>query len=102
VIRQIILVLEAQEDLNDAFRWYEERELGLGNAFVICLESAFRQIALNPRQYPIRFENFRRILTHGFPFAVYFDYDDKCVYIYYIFHCSRNPERLKKRLKRIG
>ena len=97
--RQIILTPEAKADAHDAYGWYEEQDRGLGDDFLGCLESAFLQIAQHPTRYPIRFDNFRRILIRRFPFAVYFDHDANNVYIYYVFHCSQNPAKLAKRLR---
>ncbi|HEV3271146.1 MAG TPA: type II toxin-antitoxin system RelE/ParE family toxin [Candidatus Methylacidiphilales bacterium] len=97
--RQIILTQEAKTDARDAYGWYEEQDRGLGDEFLGCLESAFLQIARHPARYPVRFDNFRRILIRRFPHAVYFDYDDNAVYIYYVFHCSQNPAKLTKRLR---
>jgi toxin ParE1/3/4 len=99
VARQIILTPEAKTDASDAYRWYEGQERGLGDDFLDCLESAFLQIADRPARYPIRFDDFRRILIRRFPYAVYFDHDDNAVYIYYVFHCSQNPVKLTKRLR---
>jgi len=85
--------------MRDAYAWYEEREKGLGDDFLGCLESALWQIARHPMRYPVRFDNFRRILIHRFPYAVYFDHDPDNVYIYYVFHCSQNPAKLTRRLR---
>ncbi|MCE0497963.1 MAG: type II toxin-antitoxin system RelE/ParE family toxin [Methylacidiphilales bacterium] len=97
--RRIILSPEAKADAQDAYNWYEEQDRGLGDEFLRCLESAFDKIAKNPQQYPVRFDDFRRILLRRFPYAVYFEYDDISVYIYYVFHCSQNPAKLSKRLR---
>ena len=99
--RQIILTPEAKADARDAFGWYEEQDRGLGDEFLDCLESAFMQIADHPTRYPVRFDDFRRILIRRFPYAIYFDHDDRAVHIYYVFHCSQNPEKLTKRLRKI-
>jgi plasmid stabilization system protein ParE len=101
VPRQIILAPEARTDARDAYDWYEEQNQGLGDDFLSSLESAFLQIAHYPTRYPIRFDNFRRILICRFPYAVYFDHDVENVYVYYVFHCSQNPKRLAKRFRKI-
>jgi plasmid stabilization system protein ParE len=99
VTRQIILAPEAKSDVADAYGWYENQMQGLGDDFLTCLESAFLQIAQNPTRYPIRFDHFRRILIRRFPYAIYFDHDARAVYIYYVFHFSQNPMKLRKRLR---
>lgn len=77
------------------YRWYEQRQPGLGEGFIDCLEEAYSLITGDPRRYPVRFDSFRRILVRRFPYAVYFDYDDQTVFVYYVFHCSQAPEKLQ-------
>lgn len=98
--RQIILTPEAKVDASDAYAWYEEKNHGLGDDFLGCLESALLQIARHPTSYPVRFDNFRRILIRRFPYAVYFEHDNNAVYIYYVFLSSQSPLKLTKRLRR--
>ena len=99
VPRAIILVPEAVADVTAAYDWYEGETSGLGEAFLICLEEAYALIAQHPLHYPVRFDSFRRILIRRFPYAVYFEHDDKSIFIHYVFHCSQAPERLGRRLK---
>ena len=98
--RRVILTPEANSDTQEVFDWYEERQAGLGWEFLESLEEAYQRIATHPSHYPIRFDNFRRILIGRFPFAVYFDHDDSKVIVYYVFHSARDPSRLARRLRR--
>lgn len=98
--REIILIPEALLDVKNAYDWYEQQDPGLGEEFIRCLEAAYAKISVAPEHYPIRFDSFRRILIRRFPFAVYFENDDKHAWIYYVFHCSLNPERLRERLSK--
>jgi plasmid stabilization system protein ParE len=100
VPRRIVLIPEAESDIDKAYAWYEDQAQGLGDEFLLCLETAFFQAAGNPTQYPIRLDTFRRILIHRFPYAVYFEHDESEVSIYYVFHCSQNQTKLKRRLRR--
>jgi plasmid stabilization system protein ParE len=92
------LLPEAVADVAGAFAWYEQQRLGLGNELLKCLDEAYAQLAEHPLHYPIRFDSFRRILIRRFPYAVYFEHDEKAVFVHYVFHCSQNPERLARRL----
>ena len=97
--REIILLPEAESDVNEAYWWYEDKSVGLGEEFLRCLEAGFAGISENPHHYPVRFDTFRRILLRRFPYAVYFEDTETTVTIYYVFHGSLNPEKLKQRLK---
>ena len=98
VSRSIILLPEAVQDTIEAYRWYESRAEGLGEEFLGSLDAACRKIADNPELYPVRFDSFRRILINRFPYAIYFEEDETKIVIYYIFHCSQNPNKLMRRL----
>jgi plasmid stabilization system protein ParE len=103
VPRQIILTSEAKADIRDAYDYYEEQDHGLGDDFLGCLESAFLQIAHHPTRYPVRFDNFRRILIRRFPYADYFEHDDSAVYVYYISlfaKSSKANEKIAQDLKK--
>ncbi len=90
---------EAVIDIADAYEWYEGEAPGLGEDFLDCLEQAYTLIAEHPLHYSIRFDTFRRILVHRFPYAIYFEYDDKSVFVQYVFHCSQAPGKLRRRLR---
>jgi plasmid stabilization system protein ParE len=99
VRRKIILLPEALLDAENAYQWYQEQDAGLGEEFLRCLEAAYAKIGESPEHYPIRFDSFRRFLIRRFPYAVYFEHDETNVWVYYIFHCSQDPDRLRGRFK---
>lgn len=37
--KRLIIEPEAEADIADAYRWYEERRSGLGDDFVLCIEA---------------------------------------------------------------
>ena len=97
--RRIILLPEAEVDLREGYWWYENQDFGLGDEFLRCVEAAFSRISDNPLHYPVRFDDFRRILVRRFPFAIYFDFNEHSVFVHYVFHCSQHPRRLIDRLR---
>jgi plasmid stabilization system protein ParE len=99
VLRDVILVPEALADVVNAYQWYEQQDPGLGDEFLRCLDTAYARISEFPEYYPIRFDCFRRILIRRFPYAVYFEHDERNVWVHYVFHCSQHPDRLRGRLK---
>jgi plasmid stabilization system protein ParE len=100
VAREIILIPEAVTDINHAYWWYEEQRRGLGEDFLICIETALDQVRNHPKNYPMRFDAFRRVLVRRFPYAIYFEHDESRVTVHYVFHCSQHPDKLARRLKK--
>ena len=99
MLSTVILLPEAVTDVANGYNWYEAQELGLGEEFLRSLEQAYVLIAAHPLHYPVRFDSFRRILVHRFPYAVYFDHDEQTVFVLCVFHCAQDPEKLVRRLK---
>ena len=99
MVREVVLVPEAVIDADQAYEWYQSQVPGLGEEFLRALDLAYTRISLSPEQYPLRFDSFRRILLHRFPYVVYFVAEMETVIVHYIFHCSRNPQKIKKRLR---
>jgi hypothetical protein len=61
---------EADEELEAAALWYEERQPGLGDAFLDQFERTLRRIVAEPERWrKIRGDN-RKLNFHCFPYAI--------------------------------
>lgn len=89
---------EAEQDLAEAARWYEEQRRGLGREFLDEALSAFSAIAERPLAYAVVYGSLRRALLHRFPFGVFFLVDDDGAVVIGVLHGSRHPLRWKSRL----
>ena len=98
--RSLIILPEVESDIGEAYWWYEEKDMGLGDEFLRCLDEALSRISSHPEHFPVRFDDVRRILVRRFPYAVYFYNDEFYVYITYVFHTAQNPNRLLERMRR--
>lgn len=95
---ELIFIPEARNDIEAAYSWYEEQSLGLGMDFLRCIESSFLSIQRNPLLCQVVHENYRRALVRRFPYAIFFEHDEKQIVIYAVFHCSQDPIKWHKRL----
>ena len=98
MVETFIIRPEAARDLAEAYSFYEEREFGLGEEFIRCVEACMASIRRHPQGYPVVHENYRRALTRRFPYAVFYECSGDAVEVYSIFHCSQDPEKWRKRL----
>ena len=79
--------------------YFEEQQTGLGRRYLTEVESAIARACAAPRQH--RLENapdLRRIIVHGFPFAILFREVDGIVQILAIAHYRRRPRYWLARL----
>ena len=88
----------ARQEAADSFDWYESREVSLGNHFLGALDDCIRLIRLHPEMAPVAFKNYRKTLMKRFLFAGFYRVSSSFITIYAVFHCSKSPLRLTKRL----
>jgi len=62
----LIVAPEAEQDLVEAYGWYEERRAGLGEEFLSCIDACIEAVCRVPEMYPAIFENYRRALPAAF------------------------------------
>ena len=96
---KLIIGNEAESDLLDAVKWYEENLMGLGSNFLASADTTIQSIIQSPEKYPKVFKNIRRALIRKFPFGVHYLIDKEKIIILAVFHFRRNPKHWKYRIK---
>jgi len=94
----LTIVQEVQSDIGEAFTWYENQRVGLGEEYLSCVDACMQQIHRMPESYQAIYKNFRRGLVRRFPYAIFYEYSGKIITIYAVFHTSRNPQKWKARI----
>jgi hypothetical protein len=46
--KNLIILPQAEQDITEAYNWYQERELGLGEEFLWCIDASIQMIERNP------------------------------------------------------
>ncbi|MFA7382762.1 MAG: type II toxin-antitoxin system RelE/ParE family toxin [Desulfurivibrionaceae bacterium] len=98
MVADLILVAEAHQDISEAYSWYDDQRLGLGEEFLSCVDACLQAICRMPEQCPVVHEEYRRALVRRFPYVVFYEYDGARVTVFAIFHTARNPNKWRKRL----
>ncbi len=89
---------EAEAELRDAARYYEERVPQLGERFLDAANLAVESIVRSPGLCPIVESDIRLCLMRKFPYAIYFRVFPDQIRILAWKHHRRNPEYWKSRL----
>ena len=89
---------EAEQDLAESARWYEDQRPGLGQEFLDEALATFAAIAEKPLASAAVYGSLRRALLHRFPFGVFYLVDGDGVVVIGVIHGSRHPRRWKSRL----
>ncbi len=95
---ELIISPEAQQDVDEAYRWYENRRFGLGEEFLDSVDACIQAICRMPELYPKVHEDYRRALVRRFPYAIFYEYTGVTVTVYSIFHASQDPKKWRNRL----
>jgi len=95
---ELIIAPEAEQDVADAYAWYESRRPGLGEEFLSCVDACIQSIRRTPEMHAVVHEHYRRGLVRRFPYAVFYECAEGTVTIYCVFHTSRAPDKWRQRL----
>lgn len=95
---KLIVTAEAHLDIAQAYDWYEDRRLGLGEDFLGALDACLQKIGRNPELMPTAYETYRRAILRRFPYTVIYEAVTDVITIYAVFHSSRDPEKWRQRL----
>lgn len=90
---------EARKDLIDGFRFYEEQEKGIGQYFLDTLYSDIESLLFHAGVHPRYAEQYHRMLSTRFPFAVYYRVVRQTVQVHAVLDCRSDPTRLQARLR---
>ena len=84
----------AENDIREAFLWYEEQKTNLGSLFGQHVSKAVESIQGNPLKTQIRYGNTRIFLLEKFPYGIHFPVNEtkKHVLIVAVFHTSKDAE----------
>ena len=95
---ELIIAPEAQQDVDGAYCWYEDRRPGLGEEFLGCVDACLQAVCRMPELHAKVHEEYRRALVRRFPYVIFYEYAGGKVTDYSIFHTSRDPKKWRNRL----
>lgn len=86
---------KARFELIEAWKWYEDRQLGLGDKFKLQVDNCIRIIEQNPERYPEQKRNYREGIVKIFPYLIIYRVNKrrKIIAVISVFHTSRNPHK---------
>jgi len=82
---------EVPQELEAAALWYEERQPGLGEDFLVEYQATLSRILREPERWrKFRAEN-RKLNFHRFPYAIVYTVHADELYIKAVMHLHRRP-----------
>ncbi len=91
----IRFVDEIEDDLLNAYQWYQSKSSELGVDMLDEIYKKFDQVLAAPQIYQKVFKEFRRALLNRFPLSVYYLIENDFVVIYGVFHTRQDLENIE-------
>jgi plasmid stabilization system protein ParE len=91
---------EAENEFRDAYLWYENRQKGLGEKFISCVEACLQTISIHPEFFAIRKRDYREAPVKIFPYLIVYQVlkEEKLIHISAVYHGKRHPaKKFRKR-----
>jgi toxin ParE1/3/4 len=89
---------QVEADARNGRAWYDRKSAGLGVEFLRVFYACAVELTRDPEVYPRVHGDFRRRLLRRFPYAIYFRIQGEYVVVFGLFHCARDPRRLRREL----
>lgn len=90
----------ALKDLQEAKKWYQEKNELLAEEFKSEVNNEIDYIGKHPQHYQLKYKELRQSLVTRFPFAIFYlvNEDQKQIVVFGVLHTSRNPEIARKKI----
>jgi plasmid stabilization system protein ParE len=92
MVFQVIFKPLAQLEATEAFDWYAQSHINMGDAFSTEVERTSGFLSRNPYLYPKIEEEVRRANLDRFPYSLFYVIDDEVVSVLSCFHQHRDPK----------
>jgi plasmid stabilization system protein ParE len=87
----------AENDIREAFLWYEDQKDNLGSTFEDYVNKAVDSIQSNPLKTQVRYGSTRVFFLKKFPYGIHFQINENHILIVAVFHTSKEPEKWQSR-----
>jgi toxin ParE1/3/4 len=94
---RLIIIPQAEEDIQQAVFWYQTEKEGLGSDFLAVLSEQLQLIEQHPYQYAVRYKDLRAAVLRKFPYLIYYRIAGQTIRVLAVLHAKQNPGTAHKR-----
>lgn len=96
----VSILSEAENDIDNAYIWYELRQIDLGTRFYKSVEESIQFISNNPNSCEEIYKGIRRFVIKKFPYGIYYKviFDTLEIQIIGVIHFKRSSKSIRKRI----
>ena len=96
---QVIFSPEARQEFEEAERYYNRQESGLGSRFRVEVRAALPLVRAWPLSCPVEQGEIRRLTLSRFPYKLLYSVESDHVYVIAVAHQHRQPDYWAERAK---
>jgi plasmid stabilization system protein ParE len=95
---ELILLRQADTDIQTAFDRYEEFQAGRGEVFMRQLDAALGLLRQHPELAPVYAGPYRRMLLRDFPYGIFYQAQATRIVVAAVVNLRQDPEGIRRRL----
>jgi len=97
---KVSILSEAEADIDNAYIWYESKQINLGNIFFKIVADSVNSISRNPVGSEEIYKGIRRFIIKKFPYGIYYkvNFELKEIQIIAVIHFKRSTRIIKHRI----
>ena len=100
-VRNVVVLSEVADDLNDGKTFYDQSNPGVGDTFWDSLYADIESLTVYAGIHP-RKDGLYRMLTKRFPYAIYYEISDEVAYVVAVLPMRRDPRWIQAHLQDRG
>ena len=97
-MNDLVLLLQADLDIQSAFERYEDVQPGRGEVFMQRLDAALTLLCAHPEIAPVYAGPYRRMLIHDFPYGVFYQAQPTRIIVAAIMDLRQDPQKIRLKL----
>ena len=95
---KLVILDEAEQDLLEGFRFYEDQQEAVGSCFLDSLCADIDSLQLYAGIHRVLFGKSHRLLSKRFPFGIYYTLDGDEIQVHAVLDLRRNPAWIRRRM----
>ncbi len=95
---ELVFLFSADVDIQTAFEFCEECQVGRGEVFLRHLNLCFGRLRAFPEIAPVFHGSYRRLLVNGFPFGIFYTIEGQRIVVSCVMDLRQNPKIIRRRL----
>ncbi len=99
---EIIFHRDSRYEFDEAYDFYESKQIGLGEDFAKGIQDEIDSLSMNLKIHARVYRDVRKAVVHRFPYCIYYTIESDRVRIISVFHAKRDPNLWKNRVEDVS